>query len=386
MENTSTKDKNIIPKYQFKHNFPLMFYNKQIMSHFWPFLDEKNQALLKNCLKKTGAKETKKKIKETVKNYILDFGKNNEKVKYSINNDGILLIYANIFNMRKEFLHEFTHILYKDEKLKLEKKELFQYLHVLPKNEVILSNNDKSTAKISKSIICYDYFDQSMKEKSKKDNNSDSEEDEQEKRYKMFYSDENLDELKTMDFSNKELMIERQKKILEQMNKVNIEEYYPLKFVANVNYWSIILCCGGYFSYGLFYKDKEISHKSDHKYVVRKKAGKRQVVKDKAKNIISMGSQIRRANEKKHQENIELILKLSEEELNKCDCIFIQAPGFNKGILIAENKPLEKYKKKLFNIPFNLPKANYTSLCIVFNKLTNSVFEINDENVRSLFK
>ena len=91
------------------------------------------------------------------------------KVKYSINNDGILLIYANIFNMRKEFLHEFTHILYKDEKLKLEKKELFQYLHVLPKNEVILSNNDKSTAKISKSIICYDYFDQSMKEKSKKD-------------------------------------------------------------------------------------------------------------------------------------------------------------------------------------------------------------------------
>ena len=386
MENISNKDKNIIPKYQFKHNFPLMFYNKQIMSHFWPFLDEKNQTLLKNCLKKTGAKETKKKIKETVKNYILDFGKNNEKVKYSINNDGILLIYANIFNMRKEFLHQFTHILYKDEKLKLEQKELFQYLHVLPKNEVVLSNNDKSTAKISKSIIGYDYFDQSMKEKSKKDNNTDSDEDEQEKRYKMFYSDENLDELKTMDFSNKELMIERQKKILEQMNKVNIEEYYPLRFAANINYWSIILCCGGYFSYGLFLKDKEIEHKSDHKYVVRKKAGKRQVVKDKSKNIISMGSQIRRANEKKHQENIEMILKLNEDDLNKCDCIFIQAPGFNKGILIAENKPLEKYKKKLFNIPFNLPKANYTNLCIAFNKLTNSVFEINDENVRSLFK
>lgn len=386
MENISNKDKNIVPKYQFKHNFPLMFYNKQIMSHFWPFLDEKNQTLLKNCLKKTGAKETKKKIKETVKNYILDFGKNNEKVKYSINNDGILLIYANIFNMRKEFLHQFTHILYKDEKLKLEQKELFQYLHVLPKNEVVLSNNDKSTAKISKSIIGYDYFDQSMKEKSKKDNNSDSDEDEQEKRYKMFYSDENLDELKTMDFSNKELMIERQKKILEQMNKVNIEEYYPLRFAANINYWSIILCCGGYFSYGLFLKDKEIEHKSDHKYVVRKKAGKRQVVKDKSKNIISMGSQIRRANEKKHQENIEMILKLNEDDLNKCDCIFIQAPGFNKGILIAENKPLEKYKKKLFNIPFNLPKANYTNLCIAFNKLTNSVFEINDENVRSLFK
>ena len=83
---------------------------------------------------------------------------------------------------------------------------------------------------------------------------------------------------------------ERQRKILEQMNKINIDEYYPLKFISNINYWSIILCGGGYFSYGLFLKDKEIEHKSDHKYVVRKKAGVRQVIKDKGKKIISMGA------------------------------------------------------------------------------------------------
>ncbi len=388
MENLP-KGKIIPNKIQFKHNFPIMFYNKEIMSHFYPFLDQKSIETMKNCLKKTGAKETKKKIKEKIKNYIIDFGKNNEKVKYSITEEGILIIFSNIFNFRKEFLKEFTHVKYKNETLKLEQKELYQYLHVLPKNELILSNNDKTTAKISKYIIGYDYFEQSMKDKNKKNNgnsDSDDEVDEQEKRYKMFYSDENLEDLKNMDFNNKELMIERQRKILEEINKINIDEYYPLKFVSNINYWSIILCGGGYFSYGLFLKDKEIEHKSDHKYVVRKKAGVRQVIKDKGKNIISMGAQIRRANEKKHQENIEMILKLNEDDLNKCDCIFIQAPGFNKGILIGNNKPLSKYKKKLFNLPFNLPKANYTNVIDAFKRLTSSYFEISDDNVKSLFK
>lgn len=376
-------------KIQFKHNFPLMFYNKEIMSHFYPFLDQKSIETVKNCLKKTGAKETKKKIKEKVKNYIIDFGKNNDKVKYSISEDGVLNIFGNIFNFRKEFLKEFSHVKYKDEILKLEQSELNQYLHVLPKNELILSNNDKTTAKVCKYIIGYDYFDQSMKDKNKKnkeDSDSEDEKTEQEKRYQMFYGDENLEDLKNIDFTNKELMIERQRKILEQMNKINIDEFYPLKFACQINYWSIILCGGGYFSYGLFLKDKEIEHKSDHKYVVRKKAGVRQVIKDKGKKIISMGAQIRRANEKKHQENIEMILKLNEDDLDKCDCIFIQAPGFNKGILIGNNKPLSKYKKKLFNLPFNLPKANYTSVCNAFKRLTSAYFEISDDNVRSLFK
>ena len=300
MENLP-KAKPFLTKIQFKHNFPLMFYNKEIMAHFYPFLDQKSIERIKNCLKKTGAKETKKKIKEKIKNYIIDFGKNNEKVKYSITEEGILKLFSNILNFRKEFLKEFTHVQYKQENLNLEKKELYQYLHVLPKNELILSNNDKTTAKICKYIIGYDYFDQSMKEKSKNnkmDSDSDEEKKEEEKKYKMFYSDENLEDLKDIDFSNKELMIERQRKILEQMNKINIDEFYPLKFVSEINYWSIILCGGGYFSYALFLKDKEIEHKSDHKYVVRKKAGVRQVIKDKGKKIISMGAQIRRANEK----------------------------------------------------------------------------------------
>ena len=367
-------------KLQFKNTFPIIFYDKNIMSHFWSFLNEDSIKTIKTCLKKTGTKEQKKKIKELVKNYVIDFGKHSEKVKYSINENGKLLLSTNIFNIRKEFLPQFTHIKYKNEDLELEENELYQFLKVFPKNEIYLSNN-KTIARISKPIIGYDNYD-----KSKNDKEDNDIEDENEKRYQMFYNEDNLKDLENMDFSNKELMIERQKKILEKMNEMNKEEFYPLQFISKINYWSIILCEGGYFAYGFFLKDIIMEHKSDHKYVIRKKAGVRQVIKDKSKNIKSIGAQMRRANEKKHQENIELILKLNEDNLMKSDCIFISAPGFNKGILIGNNKPLSKYKKKLFNLPFNLPKANYTSVIVAFKRLTSAYFEISDDNVRSLFK
>jgi hypothetical protein len=48
------------PKLQFKNTFPIIFYDKNIMSHFWPFLNEESIKTLKSCLKKTGAKEQKK--------------------------------------------------------------------------------------------------------------------------------------------------------------------------------------------------------------------------------------------------------------------------------------------------------------------------------------
>ncbi len=58
----------------------------------------------------------------------------------------------------------------------------------------------------------------------------------------------------------------------------------------------IILCFGGSFSLAIYSNDKCILHKSDKKYVCRKKAGERQFNKDKqsGSSIQSIGSQIRR--------------------------------------------------------------------------------------------
>ena len=74
--------------------------------------------------------------------------------------------------------------------------------------------------------------------------------------------------------------------------------------------YAIILCFGGSFSLGIYEKSKCIIHQSDKKYVCRKKAGERQFNKDKqsGSNIKSMGSQIRRDQEKKHLINVNFIL------------------------------------------------------------------------------
>jgi hypothetical protein len=60
--------------------------------------------------------------------------------------------------------------------------------------------------------------------------------------------------------------------------------------------FGIILCFGGSFSFGIFENGRCVLHKSDKKYVCRKKAGERQFNRDKqaGSGIQSIGSQIRR--------------------------------------------------------------------------------------------
>lgn len=372
------KQTNILQnKVQFRNAFPLYFYDKRIMNHISKFLNEISIKTLKNCLRKTGAKEQKKQIKELVKNYILDFGKHQEKVNYSITAKGSLFLSTNIFNAKAEFLSQFTHIIYNKEILFLEQEDLFKYLRVYPKNEVLLSDNQSSLIKLAKPLIPYDAIE----------DDKDEEEENNSKKYEMYYKEENINQLKDMDFSNRDLIIERQKQILEKMSIKEKVVFYPLQFINTVKYWTIILCEGGYFACGFFLKDQLVDHKSDHKYVVRKQAGQRQIYKDKSKKIkSSIGAQIRRANEKKHQENIEYILKINEEYLVKSDCIFIQAPGFNKNILIGDDRPLSSYKKKILNIPFTISRANYSNVMEVYKKLITVSFEINDDRVRKMFK
>ena len=198
----------------------------------------------------------------------------------------------------------------------------------------------------------------------------------------MFY--ESFDNI---DFSNKESILERQRKILEKINAEKQNKFYPLEFINGVNYWTIIVCHGGYFAGGFFLKDQVVEHKSDHKYVTRKKAGQRQITKDKSKKVkTSVGALIRRENEKKHQENIEYILKVNEEHLRKSDAIFLQAPGLNKTIFVGEDRSLNSFQKKIINIPYNCQKANYTFMMEVFTKLTSCTLEINDESIKRLLK
>ena len=90
---------------------------------------------------------------------------------------------------------------------------------------------------------------------------------------------------------------------------------------------------------------------------------------------------MRREGEKKHQENIEYILKMKEEFLEKSDAIFLQAPGLNKLIFIGEDRSLASFKKKIINIPYNCERANYTNMMDIFAKLTTVNLEISNNDV-----
>jgi len=256
-----------------------IFYNKSILKNILKFL--KPESSFKQCFAKTGWKERKKLIKENIKQYIEDFGKHQEKVKYWIGNEGSLIISTSIFNINKNLLKKLNHIYHKEtsDTIDLEKEDFYSYLRVLPKFEFYLTDANGIYIKICKALVPYDSTDEDSVD-----------DDDPNKKYEIFYNMQEITEdLSKVDFSDKDYLIKRQKLILEKLNAEKNKIFYPLEFICNVNYWSIILCHGGYFACGFFLKDKIIEHKSDHKYVVRKKAGQRQIIKDKSKKIKTSG-------------------------------------------------------------------------------------------------
>lgn len=272
--NTTKKQASTLPSIVTK-----IFYNKTILKKVLGFL--KPESSLKKCFAKPNFKERKKLIKEKIKQYIIDFGKHQEKVKYWIGNDSNLIISTSIFNINKNLIRNLSHVFHKEtsDVIELEKEDFYSYLKVLPKFDFYLTNNTGIYLKLCKALIPYDSQDE------------DSAYDEDpSKKYELFYNMEEISEnLSKVDFSNKDYLLQRQKMILEKMNAEKNKIFYPLEFICNVNYWTIILCHGGYFACGFFLKDKIVDHKSDHKYVVRKKAGQRQIVKDKSKKIKTSG-------------------------------------------------------------------------------------------------
>lgn len=260
-----------------------IIYDREIMECIFSYLPEDLKFKYKKLFKKSGLKEKKKQLKDTIKLYIEDFGTHQEKLKYRISSEGSIIINTSIFNLNQNYLKEFNTVFHEasNDEIELEKEELYEYLRVLPKFEFFLKNKKKDLVKVSKVLVPYENF---------KSENDEEVEDSERKKYEMFYEMSDLN-LGKIDFSDPEQLKERQNKILEIMNAKNNQIFYPLEFICSVNYWSIILCHGGYFAAGFFLKDKVLEHKSDHKYVVRKKAGQRQINKDKSKKIKSSGKE-----------------------------------------------------------------------------------------------
>ena len=74
--------------------------------------------------------------------------------------------------------------------------------------------------------------------------------------------------------------------------------------------------------------------------------------------MTSVGSQMRRANEKLLQEHISEYLEEAKAYFEIADVIFLHAPGLNKTILLSESKTLNAQSHKVRSIEFKSKKAN----------------------------
>lgn len=135
--------------------------------------------------------------------------------------------------------------------------------------------------------------------------------------------------------------------------------------------WTLILCHGGKFIVQVFKDLKCVYSGSDSKYVIRKKSGGRQANTDRSKKIMtSVGSQMRRENEKLLQDHIDAFMEEAAEMFEQSKVIYLHAPGMNKLMFMAQSGSLYKYAHKVKSVQFANKKANHTEATELSKRLT----------------
>ena len=136
--------------------------------------------------------------------------------------------------------------------------------------------------------------------------------------------------------------------------------------------WALILCHGGKFIVQVYQDMKCVYSGSDSKYVIRKQSGGRQANTDRRKNIMSsVGSQMRRENERILQDHIDAFMEEAEALLDQCKVIYLHAPGMNRLVFMSKSGPLAKHSHKVRAVQFQNNKANHTEATELSKKLTD---------------
>ena len=192
-------------------------------------------------------------------------------------------------------------------------------------------------------------------------------EDQDEENDYAFLPNKNQFSANNVDFTDKGALFKRQREILNvirEHSQVQESQLSPFSTLSTgFQLWIIILCEGENVCIAKIEKNKIMDHKSDLKYIQRKKAGKRQINFDKKSVWMnSFGSELRRFNEILHQEHIQEYLKEFQQDFEKADVIYLNAPGLNRQFFVGPDKPLRDMQNKIRTLSFSMKKANYTEL------------------------
>lgn len=156
-----------------------------------------------------------------------------------------------------------------------------------------------------------------------------------------------------------------------------------LDHLVNLKNILIVLFHGGDFCACFFDKKQLVVSKSFHKYIIRKKQGKKQSTNDKGGHAQSAGSQIRRENEKNLMEDVKEWRDSWEKYFKQSELILVQIPDIkNRKLVLGE---LE-HDNRVQNIPFTLPKANMDNSKLAFEKITKIKLSIDDFDVEEMIE
>lgn len=179
------------------------------------------------------------------------------------------------------------------------------------------------------------------------------------------------------------MLCERLKKMKEERKeKEAVKESDGLRMALQAQKVSIVLCAGGYFALVVFDRQREVLHKSDHRYVIRKKQGGRQMLKDKSKKVMtSVGSQMRRLNEINHQKKIKEILEEEKSRIEASDYVLVHSPGENKAILFDEGRALYNFRQNenFRSINIEPKRANYSEAKRIFEEVIK-IYIVSEDN------
>lgn len=145
-----------------------------------------------------------------------------------------------------------------------------------------------------------------------------------------------------IDFTEDEDFFSKAKGIMTQTNEL-VAPPGTLPLVASISNapWTVILVQGGYCAAAVFVQGIPIIHKAFHRYVVRKKQGGKQSNQEGIAG--SAGSQIRKAQEKKFNEDVQVLLDAWRNLIDASWFIFYSAPSpSNRKLLVTFNDKIVK--------------------------------------------
>jgi Bacteroidetes VLRF1 release factor len=118
---------------------------------------------------------------------------------------------------------------------------------------------------------------------------------------------------------------------------------------------AVFVCHGGYFAGAVFDETGSLLvHRRFHRYVVRKKAGKRQSSQDKSKHARSIGATLRRHHEEKYRQQIRETVLEWADEIRDASAIYIGAPGpINRADFFFDESPVDEQDERVISVPIS---------------------------------